>query len=133
MRRNVPFRVQSKFDDLRSRFGSILVRSFAIIKKKGLTDIKMYLSAAFQDTLNEVKDLESMEQLYGFLLNHTSFTNFPMLKGLANHFSLVEVEKELVSFTKHRSEMYAQILAEDYDGAGIDECIKDSHTKVCCA
>ena len=133
VRRDVPFRVKHNFDILRNHFAAIFVRAFKIIKEEDLTAIKKFLSAVSQDTREEVKDLESMEQLEQFLLNHTSFTDFPMLEGLAYNFGRKEVEKELASFTKYRSKMCAQILAEDFDVAGIDECIKYSQTKVCCA
>ena len=102
------------------------------IQEKDLGTLKKFLSAAFLDTRDEVEDLESMEQLEKFLLDHTSFTDFPMLEGLAYAFKLKEVEKGLDSFTKLRKKMYAKILAKDFDVAGIDKCIKESQTKVCC-
>ena len=132
MRREVPFRVKRNFDILRTRFGAIFMRAFDVIKEKDLVAMKRFLSAAFQDTRDQVEDVESMNQLEKFLLDHTLFTDFPMLEGLAYTFELKAVEKELVSFTEYRSKMYTKILAQDFDVAGIDECIKDSQTKVCC-
>ena len=132
VRREVPFRVKRKFDILRSRFGGIFVRAFKVIKEEDLTALKKYLSAAFQDTRDQLRDLESMEQLEEFLLDHTSFTDFPMLEGLAHEFGLEMVEKELVSYTEYRNRMYSQILAEDFELAGINECVKDSQTEVSC-
>ena len=95
--------------------------------------MKRFLLEAFQDTRDQVEDVESMDQLERFLLDHTSFTDFPMLEGLAYTFELKAVEKEIVSFTEYRSKMYETILAKDFDVAGIDECVKDSQTKVCFA
>ena len=80
-----------------------------------------------------MKVLESMEQLEEFLLDHTSFTDFPMLEALAHNFSLEKVERELVSFTEYRNKMYSQILAEDFELAGINEYVRDSQTEVCYA
>ena len=133
MRHEVPFRVKCDFDNLRTRFGALFVRAFKFIKEQDLVDLKKFLSAAFQDARDQVEDVESMEQLEGFLLDHTSFTDFPMLEGLAYNFEIKEMEKELVSFAKYRSEMYENILAKYFDVAGIDESIKESQTKVCCA
>ena len=132
VRREVPFRVKHNFDILRTRFGAILVRALKVIKEEDLTALKMFLSAAFQDTQDQVRDLKSMDQLERFLLAHASFTDFSMLEGLAYAFELKGVEKELVSFIEYRSKMYKKILAQDFDIAGIDEGIKDSQTKVCC-
>ena len=133
MRREVPFRVKHNFDILRNRFGAIFMRAFNVIKEEDLVAMKRFLSAARQDVRDQIEDVESMEQLERFLLDHTSFTDFPMLEGLAYTFKLKAVEKELVSFTEYRSKMYKKILAKDFDVAGIDECIKDTQTKVCCA
>ena len=94
--------------------------------------MRRFLSAACQDLRDQVEAVESMDQLEKFLLDHNSFTDFPMLEGLAYTFELKAVEKELVSFTEYRSKMYEKILAKDFDVAGIDECIKDTQTKVCC-
>ena len=130
MRRPVPFRVKRNFDILRTRFGAIFTRAFKVIKEEDLVAMKKFLSAAFQDTRDEIEDVESMEHLEKFLLDHTSFTDFPMLEGLAYNFELETVEKELVSFVEYRSKMYEKILADDFDVAGIDEYVKDSQTKV---
>ena len=133
MRREVPFRVKHDFDILRTQFGAIFMRAFNIIKEEDLVAMKRFLSAAFQDTRDQLTDVESMDQLERFLLDHTSFTDFPMLEGLAYTFEIKAVVKELVSFTEYRSKMYEKILAKDFDVAGIDEYIKDTQTKVCCA
>ena len=101
------------------------------IREEDLVALKKFLSAAFQDTRDQVENLESMEQLEKFLLDHTSFTDFPMLEGLAYAFNLEKVEKGLDSFTELRTKMYGKILAKDFDVAGIDECIQESQTKVC--
>ena len=130
VRRQVPFRVKHNFDILRTRFGAIFMRALKVIKEEDLVAMKKFLSAAFQDTRDQVKLLESMDQLEKFLLDHNSFTDFPMLEGLAYTFELKAVEKELVSFTTYRSKMYEKILAKDFDVAGIDECIKDTQTEV---
>ena len=106
--------------------------TISAIQEKDLVALKKYLSTAFQETRSEVENLESMEQLEKFLRDHTSFTDFPMLEGLAYAFKLKEAEKGLDSFTEFRSKMYAKMLAKDFDLAGIDECIKESQTKVCC-
>ena len=132
VRREVPFRVKRNFDILRTRFGAIFVRAFKVIKEEDLTALKKFLAAAFQDSQDQVTNLESMDQLEKFLLAHSSFTDFPMLEGLAYTFELKGVEKELVSFIEYRSKMYERILAQDFDIAGIDESIKNSQTKVCC-
>ena len=124
--------VKRKFDILQTRFGAIFVRAIKIIKEEDLTALKKFLSAAFQDTRDQVRDLESMEQLEEFLLDHSSFTDFPMLEGLALNFGLEKVDKELVSFTQYRSKMYSQLLAEDFELAGINQCVKDSQTEVSC-
>ena len=129
-RREVPFRVKRKFDILQTRFGAIFVRAFEIIKEEDLTTVKKFLSAAFRDTRNEMKLLESMEHLEEFLLDHTSFTDFPMLEALAHNFGLEKVEKELDSYTEYRNKMYSQLLAEDFELAGINGCVKDSQTEV---
>ena len=55
-----------------------------------------------------------------------------MLEGLALNFGLEKVNKELVSFTAYRSKMYSQLLAEGFELAGINQCVKDSQTEVCC-
>lgn len=130
MRREVPFRVKRNFDILRTRFGAIFFRAFNVIKEGDLVAMKRFLSAAFQDARDEIEDVESMQHLEKFLLDHTSFTDFPMLEGLAYNFELKTVEKELDSFVEYRSKMYEQILAENFDVAGIDEYVKDSQTKV---
>ena len=132
MRREVPFRVKRNFDILRNRFGAIFMRAFNVIKEEDLVTMKRFLSAACQDVRDQVEDVASMDQLEKFLLDHNSFTDFPMLEGLAYTFKLKAVEKELVSFIEYRSKMYKKILAKDFDVAGIDECIKNSQTKVCC-
>ena len=133
MRREVPLRAKHIFDILRTQFGAIFMRAIDVIKEEDLVAMKRFLLAAFQDTRDQVKDVESMDQLEKFLLDHTSFINFPMLEGLVYTFELMAVEKELVSFTEYRSKMYREILAKDFDVAGIDVCIKDAQTKVCCA
>ena len=130
MRRDVPLRVKRNFDILRTRFGAIFFRAFNVIKEGDLVAMKRFLSAAFQDARDEIEDVESMQHLEKFLLDHTSFTDFPMLEGLAYNFELKTVEKELDSFVEYRSKMYEQILAEYFDVAGIDEYVKDSQTKV---
>ena len=124
--------VKRKFDILQTRFGAIFFRAIKMIKEEDLTALKTYLSAAFRDTRDQVKDLESMDQLQEFLLDHSSFTDFPMLEGLANCFDLEKVDKELVSFIEYRNKMYGQLLAEDFELAGINQCVKDSQTEVCC-
>ena len=126
----VPLRVKRDFDSLRIQFGIIFLSVFKVIKEEDLVDIRKFLSAAFQDTRDQLEDVESMDQLEKFLLDHTSFTDFPMLEGLACKFKLKAVEKELGSYVEYRSTMYERILAENFDLAGIDECIKDSQTKV---
>ena len=78
-----------------------------------------------------MQNLKSMEELEKILGGHTSFTDFPMLEGLACEFHLKEVEEELNSFFKYRSEMYKEISVEYFSLAGIDECVKDFQTKVC--
>ena len=100
--------------------------------EKDLKALKKFLSAAFRDTRDQVNDLESMDQLEKFLLDHSSFTDFPMLEGLAYNFGLERVDKELVSFIEYRNTMYSQLLAEDFELAGINQCVKDSQTKVSC-
>ena len=132
VKREVPFMVKRKFDILQTRFGAIFIRAFKLIKEEDLIALKKFLSASFRDTRDEVRDLESMEQLEEFLLDHTSFTDFPMLEALANDFGLEKVEKELVSFIEYRNKMYGQLLAEDFELAGINECVKDSQTEVSC-
>ena len=132
MRHEVPFRVKRDFDILRNRFGAIFMRAFNVIKQEDLVAMKRFLSAACQDARDQIEAVESMEQLEKFLLDHNSFTDFPMLEGLAYTFELKAVEKELLSFTEYRSKMYKKILAKDFDVAGLDECIKDTQTKVCC-
>ena len=122
--------MKRNFDILRTRFGAIFTRAFQVIKAEDLVAIKKFLAAAFQDVRDEVEDVESMEHLEKFLLDHTSFTDFPMLEGLAYNFELKTVEKELVSFDEYRSKMYKEILAENFDVAGIDEYVNDSQTKV---
>ena len=124
--------MKRKFDILQTRFGAIFVRAFKLIKVEDLTALKKFLSAAFRDTRDQVRTLESMDQLEEFLLDHSSFTDFPMLEGLAHNFGLKEVDKELVSFTQYRSKMYSQLLAEDFELAGINQCVKDSQTEVSC-
>ena len=131
-RQEVPFMVKRKFDILQTRFGAIFVRAIKIIKEEDLMALKKFLSAAFRDTRDQVKPLESMEQLEEFLLDHTSFTDFPMLEALAHNFGLEKVEKELNSYTEYRNKMYSQLLAEDFEHAGINECVKDDQTEVCC-
>ena len=132
VRKEVPFRVKHKFDILQTRFGAIFFRAFKIIKEEDLTALKKFLSAAFRDTRDQVRDLESMDQLEEFILDHSSFTDFTMLEGVANTFDLEKIEKELNSFTEYRNKMYGQILAEDFEAAGINECVKDSQTQVSC-
>ena len=129
-RKEVPYMVKRKFDILQNRFGAIFFRAMKIIKEEDLTALKKFLSAAFQDNRDQVRDLESMDQMEEFLLDHSSFTDFPMLEGLANCFDLEKVNKELVSFTEYRSKMYRQLLAEDFELAGINQCVKDSQTEV---
>ena len=130
VRKEVPFRVKRKFDILQTRFGAIFVRAFKLINEEDLTASKKFLCAAFRDTRDQVRTLESMDQLEEFLLDNSSFTDFPMLEGLAHNFGLEKVDKELVSFTQYRSKMYSQLLAEDFDLAGINQCVKDSQTEV---
>ena len=132
VRKDVSFRVKRKFDILQTRFGAIFVRAFKIIKDKDLTALKKFLSAAFRDTRDQVRVLKSMDQLEEFLLDHSSFTDFPMLEAVANHFKLEKIEKELNSFTEYRNKMYGQLLAEDFEAAGINDCVKDSQTQVSC-
>ena len=132
MRHEVPFEVKSKFDNLRILFGGIFIRAFEVIKKEDLVAIKRFLSAVFKETRNQLKDVKSMENLEEIVLDHTSFTDFPMLRGLACQFHLKEVEEELNSFITYRSEMYKEILAKFFSAAGINECVKDFQTKVRC-
>lgn len=131
VRHEVPLRVKRSFDILRSRFGTTFLRVFTSIKELDLTDTNKYLSAGFQDSRDKVKNVQSLEQLEEFLLDHTSFTDFIMLEGLAYNFGLEKVDEELVSYTEYRNKMYSEILAQDFEGARIDKCIKDSQTKVC--
>ena len=130
MRLEVTFRVKRNFDILHTRFGAIFMRAFKIIEEENLVAIKRFLSEAFQDTRDQVKDVESMDQLEKVLRDHTSFTDFPMLEGLAYTCELKAVEKELVSFVEYRKKMYAQMLDENFDVARIDEYVKNSQTKV---
>ena len=124
--------VKRKFDMLRTRFGDLFVRAFKVIREEDLTALKKYLSAAFRDNRDQVRDLESMDQLEDFLLDHSSFTDFPMLEGLAHSFHLMKVDRELVSYIEYRNKMYSQLLAEDFERAGINQCVKDSQTEVSC-
>ena len=124
--------MKRKFDILQTRFGAIFVRAFNVIKEEDLAALKKFLSAAFRDTRDQVRALESMDQLEVFLLDHSSFTDFPMLEGLAHNFGLVKVDKEPVSFIEYRNKMYSQLLAEDFELAGINQCVKDSQTEVSC-
>ena len=130
----VPFTVKYKFETLKARFGAIFIRSFEIIREKDLhvTALKMFLSAAFRDTRDQVSKLESMDQLKKFLFTHSSFTDFPMLEGLAAYFGLEEVDKELVSFTEYKFNMYGQLLAEDFEPFGINQLVKDFQIEVSC-
>ena len=94
MRREVPFRVKRNFDILRNRFGAIFMRAFNVIKEQDLVAMKRFLSAARQDVRDQLEDVESMEQVgEDFYCDHTSFTDFPMLEGLAYTFELKAVEK----------------------------------------
>ena len=126
-----PFLVKRKFDNLRIRFYDIFRRAFEVIEKQNLVAIKKFLSSVFDETRDQIQDIESMEELEKVLDGHTSFTDFPMLEGLACQFRLKEVEEELNSFITYRSEIYKKISVEYFSLAGIDECVKDFQTKVC--
>ena len=67
-KKEVPYMVKRKFDILQTRFGAIFVRAIEIIKEKNLIALKKFLSTAFRDTRDRVRDLESMDQLEEFLL-----------------------------------------------------------------
>ena len=54
-----------------NRFGALHVRAIEIIKEEEMTALKKFLSTAFSDTWNQLSELEPMDQLEKFPLDHT--------------------------------------------------------------
>ena len=128
----VPVTVRGEIESLRGMFGSVFLEVFYILRTCPLKKIKEYLSAAFEETRNEMKTIKSANELKDFLLNKSSFSDYNILEQLVSCLELTNAQKKLSEFATFRDEKYEKILAEYFPFKDADVYVKDYETQVCC-